>query len=443
MSGTARIGVAVLISAGGAAVAAWQYSAYRGEADLIDESLHNQAHSVTSAVIGGMNSHRRFGFNFSGQLQEMLGELVKAKDVLAVAIKPLDGPTAVAAGAVDQLEIDRNSALGAFWTTAGFQTVEVFHLEASEGGGFGRGYGRGFGARMGNNRGSDDSATFSEGDYQIVLLLDSKRATALKQHALRSHVLIAASSWLLIGVIALGWRASVRAVAARGKAEVLETEAKHLRELSQAAAGLAHETRNPLGLIRGWTQRLAEEDGDETLRRQYAHAVIEECDRLTARINQFLTFAKPQDVRPTRVNLKELIAELSLLLQPDMEAKNIKLETQLFDGCAEIDADRELLRQALFNLIQNAVQFSPTASAVSVVAICRDQRCAIEVQDRGPGVADKIAKSLFTPYVTTRPEGTGIGLAIVRKIATLHNWAATYRPRDGGGAVFTLEGMHG
>ena len=102
---------------------------------------------------------------------------------------------------------------------------------------------------------------------------------------------------------------------------------------------------------------------------------------------------------------------------------------------ATIRADREMLRQALFNLLQNAVQSSPDGATVEI-ALCRGQggQSRIEVADAGPGVAVDAVDSLFTPYFTTRANGTGLGLAIVRRIAAAHGWRARRREWPGGWA---------
>jgi signal transduction histidine kinase len=224
---------------------------------------------------------------------------------------------------------------------------------------------------------------------------------------------------------------------------VLETESRYFRDLSQAAAGLAHETRNPLGLIRGWTQRLAKSDGSDNERREHAQAVIEECDRITARINRFLAFAKPHKPTPETVELDPLLDELATILQPDLEAKHVTLTWEVPEDSAAVRADRELLRQALFNLIQNAIYSSPEGEVVRIAVVPGGNGSyRIEVSDRGPGVPEESVEALFTPYFTTRADGTGLGLAIVKRVAMLHAWQADYAPRRGGGAVFSLDGIH-
>jgi signal transduction histidine kinase len=393
--------------------------------------------------------------------------------VLAVAIRDRQGRTLLAAGDSEQLAEFPDAAHGDTWTESGLLLVEPFELQPAgpgqgQGPGFGRGEGhggggggRGLGRRWPNNAGdgggpgrggppwmtdaTETPGPFSGGGtFLVVLLFDRTRYDTLAARSLRSHLFVTAAGIAAVLLLAWAWRTSVRLVAERGRTRLLETETRHLRELSQAAAGLAHETRNPLGLIRGWTQRFAAADGDDTDRAKHVQAVIEECDRVTARINQFLAFARPCEPKLTSVKACELVEELAVILQPDLEAKNIRLSCAVAPAAKPLLADRELLRQALFNFVQNAVQFAPAGDTVTIGVVNEaNGRYRIEVADHGPGVPDEHVPSLFTPYFTTRPNGTGLGLAIVRRIATAHGWQAAYHPQAGGGAVFALEGIHG
>jgi signal transduction histidine kinase len=125
-----------------------------------------------------------------------------------------------------------------------------------------------------------------------------------------NRILIFALGTLLLIAAGAVWQFTVKLAQAEGTTRVLQAETRHLRELGQAAAGLAHETRNPLGLIRGWTQRLVKAGLPSDDQQEQAEAVLEECDRVTARINQFLAFARQAEVNTGSVSVGELVQEL-------------------------------------------------------------------------------------------------------------------------------------
>jgi signal transduction histidine kinase len=422
-----------------AALAAWQWDEYGHECELARETVISSADSVMNALVGGIRSHRRLGQFFSEQVQGVLNGLVQSKDVRAVALISEDGKTILSAGEPELLDLTPPFASGKHWDEAGFRLAKQFSLPSESAG---PGGGRGWGRRW-QMEDADAPTSFGPGKtVAAILLVDRDRADRACHRAARSRGSIVVAGWLVVLCVALAWRATVRLAEARGRERTLGVEARYFRDLSQAAAGLAHETRNPLGLIRGWTQRLAQTAVDSCDGRQQAQAVIEECDRVTARINQFLAFARPSESKPEPFDPAELVGELAALLEPDLDAKQLTLG-RMVPG-STILADREMLREALFNLLQNAIQAAPEGGAVETsVAPGREGRLRIEVADRGPGVPNEIVDKLFTPYFTTRAGGTGLGLAIVRRIAAAHGWEVGYTPRPGGGAIFWLNGIHG
>jgi len=435
-----------------AALAAWQGHEYGHECQSAEEMGHRQAEAVMNALIGGVRSHRRLGRFFPEQLQVALDELASSKDVLAVAVVSDDGQLVLAAGQKELLSVSPGMEVGRFWDETGFRYVAEFHLEPDPAGpwepGGGRGGGRGWGRglrRPGEPSGVESLSPLAAGGrFVAALVLDRGPMDLMRHRAFWLRVWVVVAGGLVLVLVGLAWVATVWLVEAGARASLLETEAKHLRELSQAAAGLAHETRNPLGLIRGWAQRLADSHLPGEEQRRQVQSVVEECDRVAARINQFLAFARPCEPRPEPVPVELLIDELAVLLDPDLEAKKLTLRRSVSHPGCTIRADRELLRQALFNLIQNAVQFAPEQGTVEImVRPGQDGDCRIEVADRGPGVPVEKAGLLFSPYFTTRPHGTGLGLAIVQRIAGAHGWGAGYAPRPGGGAVFWLDRIHG
>ena len=427
-------------------LAAWQWHEYRHERELTRDTLRRQAESIEKALVGGIGSHRRFGPFFEEMTQGALDELAGSVDILAVGIAARretgELELLLQAGETELLESSPSTDAGAARFVAGFQ-LEPTPVDESHGPGAGPGGGRGWGRGPRWQAGGD--GPFSDGGrFVSILVLDRTQTEARCRHAFWLRVWVVVAGGVVLLCAALAWLTTVRLMQARGRARVLESEARHLSDLSQAAAGLAHETRNPLGLVRGWTQRLAQSDLPDPQQQEQARAVVEECDRVTARINQFLSFARPCHPELAPVDPEHLVAELAVLLEPDLDAKELTLEHSVSESSNTITIDREMFRQALFNLIGNAILFSPKKGVVEIsVRTGQHGHGRIEVADRGPGVPAEAVDLLFSPYFTTRPDGTGLGLAIVRRIATAHGWEAGYEPRPGGGSIFWLDEIHG
>jgi two-component system, NtrC family, sensor histidine kinase HydH len=433
-----------------AALADWQWHEYRHERELTQDTLRRQAESIEKALVGGIRSHRRFGPFFEEMTQGALNELASSKDILAVGIasKPETQQVELLlhAGKKELLETSLSTDIDAGRFVANFQ-LDLAPDDGTHGPGGGQGAGPGSGRGWGRGQRwqTQQDGPFSKGGrFVSILVLDQTQARQQCRHAFWLRVWVVVAGGVVLICAALAWLTTVRLMRARSRARVLELEARHLSDLSQAAAGLAHETRNPLGLVRGWTQRLAQSDLQNAQQQEQARAVVEECDRVTARINQFLSFARPSRPELEPVDTEQLIAELAVLLEPDLDAKELKLQHSVSKPWKMIRVDREMFRQALFNLIGNAIQFSPEKAVVEIsIRTGQHGHGRIEVADRGPGVPAEAVDQLFSPYFTTRPDGTGLGLAIVRRIATAHGWEAGHEPRPGGGSIFWLDEIHG
>jgi signal transduction histidine kinase len=445
----------------------WQWQEYQVECETARDDIGRQAKLLMIPLVGDVQPHRRLGLFFEEQLQSLLDDLSKSQDVVAVAIVTADQRLSLTAGKADLLNLSSHFESGQSWQPGGFRYAVAFQVPpeppmpsrptpgttgtAGQGGvginpqwqGSGRGMGWG---RMGGSSSQPDATQshkkksgLSAGERCFaVLLLDRTRTDQQIAHYANLRFFVVLAGGLVILSVALAWRATVRLADAHGQARLLEIESRHFRDLSQAAAGLAHETRNPLGLIRGWAQRWAQTAVTDSVQRQQSQAVIEECDRVTARINQFLAFTRPCTPQLSEVRPVDVISELAVVLEPDLDAKHLRLVTEPAADLPTIQADREMLRQALFNLVQNAIQFSPENAAVEIAVAPNADGIRVEVADHGPGVPPEEVERLFTPYYTTRSGGTGLGLAIVRRIAASHGWESGYSPRPGGGSIFWI-----
>ena len=214
----------------------------------------------------------------------------------------------------------------------------------------------------------------------------------------------------------------------------------HLREMNLAAAGLAHETRNPLNIIRGLAQLISQQDGiaDET--REKTRDITDEVDRVTNRLNQFIDYSRPPEPRPVKTDILSISRDVSRTLDTDREDKDLRVDIE--GPALEVLADESLLRQILFNLLLNAIQAVEEGGRITI-AIAKNGKdeAAFEVRDDGPGIPADAVEEIFRPYYTGSSQGTGLGLAIVRQLVLAHQWEIAYTSRPEGGASFRVGGI--
>ncbi len=211
----------------------------------------------------------------------------------------------------------------------------------------------------------------------------------------------------------------------------------HLKEMNLAAAGLAHETRNPLNIIRGLAQMISRQPGTAPETQQKSREIIDEADKVAAQLNEFINYSRPREVRRSRLALGSVVNEVVRALNYDLEEKKISL--QIKGEQLSIEADEQLLRQALFNLLLNAIQAVDGNGEIQVVAERRNAaEASLEVRDNGPGVAPDRRAEIFKPYFTTQKTGTGLGLAVVQQIVLAHGWEIECLANEPQGAVFRI-----
>ena len=211
----------------------------------------------------------------------------------------------------------------------------------------------------------------------------------------------------------------------------------HLREMNLAAAGLAHETRNPLNIIRGMAQMITKNTGTPPEIHDKSRAIVDEVDKVTAQLNEFINYSRPREIRPSAVGLHAAINEVARALSYDIEEKKIRFE--LKGESLSIEADEQMLRQVLFNLVLNAIQALPEGGEIQVVAQRGgDSEATLEIRDNGPGIPLEQRREIFKPYFTTQQKGTGLGLAIVQQIVLAHGWEVECLSNHPKGAVFRL-----
>jgi signal transduction histidine kinase len=210
----------------------------------------------------------------------------------------------------------------------------------------------------------------------------------------------------------------------------------HLKEMNLAAAGLAHETRNPLNIIRGMAQMISKSDAPVGLREK-ARAMVDETDKVTAQLNEFINYSRPREVRRAKIPLNAAVAEVIRALDYDIAEKKIRVENKV--EAVSIEADEQLLRQVLFNLLLNATQAVGEGGQIQFTARKNGATgVTLEIRDNGPGVPPEQRQEIFKPYFTTHQKGTGLGLAVVQQIVLAHGWEIQCLANEPQGAVFRI-----
>ncbi|HUT24626.1 MAG TPA: ATP-binding protein [Sumerlaeia bacterium] len=290
----------------------------------------------------------------------------------------------------------------------------------------------------------------TEERYKELLPKQGLHGFVLQMSVQAPRAEIARDRWLRLGVggIALMAFASF-GVAWRGFQRSSELQLRlirasemnsYLREMNVAAAGLAHETRNPLNIVRGLTQMISNDSSMSAETRKRSHEIIEEVDRVTSRLNEFIDYSKPREAKLGPTNLSAVVRDVGRTLESDREEKGIRFS--LMGPELVVEADESLLRQVLFNLLLNAIQAVDPGGAVdALIEQPRPGEACLEVRDNGPGVPEEIRGNLFRPYVTTQEGGAGLGLAVVRQIVLVHHWEIGYLPREDGGSRFRITGL--
>jgi signal transduction histidine kinase len=153
-------------------------------------------------------------------------------------------------------------------------------------------------------------------------------------------------------------------------------------------------------------------------------------------VDEFLDYARARPLLTEPCDLQGLVAEVAVLVQPFASERGVRVDASARGRCA---ADREKLRRALLNLARNAVEAAPAGSAVEISArpVGADG-AVLEVLDRGAGLTAEAREALFRPFFTTKARGTGLGLALAKKVADAHRGTLELLPRDGGGTVARL-----
>lgn len=193
-----------------------------------------------------------------------------------------------------------------------------------------------------------------------------------------------------------------------------------LAAIGRLAAGVAHEVRNPLGVIRASASMVQESFDPEDEPYRACAFICEESDRLNGLITSLLAFARPTEPNRERVALEKIVDRALHIAARDLEQREIQVVRESMGGVPELDADPDLLAQAVFDLVTNAMEAVVPGGRIALRARAEPRGALLEVADDGPGVSLEDAEQVFEPFFTTKTTGTGLGLAMTARIIESH-----------------------
>jgi signal transduction histidine kinase len=274
---------------------------------------------------------------------------------------------------------------------------------------------------------------------QLVGPLAPTAAGASIEHV---YVALFAVTVTMVGIFRMGWamtrgyeRAAVEL--AERREELCSENEDRTRALEGIAARLAHEVKNPLAAIKGLSTHMARNAADPKTAERLA-IVAAEADRLQSIVEGFLSFSRGLDdlkVAPTRPY--EIARELGVLLETRAEEAGVTIETG-GDEELVLDADPRKLRQALLNIVLNAIQASPRGSHVHLLVARDCEGSRITVRDEGVGMSLEVLDRIRKPYFTTKEGGTGLGLAVARGLVEQHGGSLEFRSAPRTGTTVTI-----
>ena len=194
-----------------------------------------------------------------------------------------------------------------------------------------------------------------------------------------------------------------------------QLQAERLAVLGQMAAGVAHEIRNPLSAMKMTVQMLREEAAD----REPHDLLLREIERLELAASELFNSAHPARLQKERAELTEISKEVLTLLRPQLDHLSVRVERK-FSSPMEADVDRNIFKRAIMNLVLNGAQAVNNGGTLTVGTEGRNGQTRFFVRDNGPGIPEEVQGRLFEPFVTTKKEGIGLGLAVTKRLVEDH-----------------------
>ncbi len=218
-------------------------------------------------------------------------------------------------------------------------------------------------------------------------------------------------------------------------------QSEKLASIGQMVATIAHEIRNPLGIIRSSAEVLANKANPDVSKiKRFSNIILEEATRLSLILTDFLDFARPKSPASNPVNVRDIVARVRNILEHEIVSRKVSWSETVEESKYEpiILGDSDLLYQAFLNITMNAFEFMDEGGSFEITIQPEESTVKITFADDGQGIKKENLNKIFTPFFTTNQMGTGLGLAVVHNIVTAHNGEIKVSSEEGEGAVFTI-----
>ncbi len=484
-----------LLFAAWALIFGWQVVEHSRVEKAAQSELRNRAKDISTTVGIVLRSQRRFGVISKERIEPALAGLVRPNELSAVALLNAAGDIVASAPTNSDLHVKAASRLPELWETDSVTIMNLVDLGSTvssdtdntnppivlsrenftrngetnrppsdrefrpppdgtnASGEFQSSTNRNRGSRGGDG---DRRSRFGrppwmseaefktmiekQGVHSFLIVLSTRTVQEAMRRDLWLRFIIIAFTTLSVAGFGLAWRNILKTAELQIRLVRASEMNSHLKEMNLAAAGLAHETRNPLNIIRGLAQMISKHADTSAETRQRSVEIVNEADRVAAQLNEFINYSRPREVRRATVQLNNVASEVVRALTYDIEEKKISL--QITGDALAIQADEQLLRQVVFNLLLNAVQAVGERGEIEIrITKFGSTEVVFEVCDNGPGVPAEQRLEIFKPYFTTTQKGTGLGLAVVQQICLAHGWEIRAEGNAPRGARFRITGM--
>jgi two-component system sensor histidine kinase HydH len=408
-----------------AALAFWAWRDWRSFGDHIEERERHRALGVSRMLTGAIHSLDENGRLKHDEIQKIVEQIIHDSPYEFLVIeqegrrilKVGDVPSDLALPSVETERFER----GYYLFSRGVRLVE-----------------RGGGEKTPRPAADDTGGLGLRSGEQLMILGGHVRDHDYPR--LFAHVFVPlATAILLLTASVAAW---IMVIRSRLLAEQLRSErahSAHLEDLGLAAAGLAHETKNPLGIISGIAQQIIRSSEVPEQSKTLIESIIDEVDKSASRLGHFMTFARQRKIKPDRLDVHQLAARIAEILQPEFVAAGVTLVVD--SPPLMIVADEDMLRQVLINLLLNSLQASREGGRVEVRMERHGVCASLVVEDQGCGISPKLLPDIFKPYVAGKPDGHGLGLAIVKRFVEDHGWTINAVSRLNRGTVVTISGI--